>query len=113
MLTRLSRLWDRPCRPTGESEVSVVVIDATKARKLLAGIRLVNGALALVAPQFLLRRLGADPDRDPSGIYPFRDRSRKDCAPIGRMNYKVRNNFLRDCLGTSNNSENMPPQKAS
>lgn len=49
-----------------------MVIDAAKARKLLAGIRLVNGALALVAPKFLLRRLGTDPNRDPSGIYPFR-----------------------------------------
>ena len=49
-----------------------MVIDASRARKVLAGIRLVNGGLALVAPQFLLRRLGTDPDRDPSGIYPFR-----------------------------------------
>ena len=39
---------------------------------MLAAIRLVNGALALLAPRFLLRRLGTDPDRDPSGIYPFR-----------------------------------------
>lgn len=49
-----------------------MIIDATKARKLLAGIRLVNGLLALKAPKFLLRRLGTDADRDPSGIYPFR-----------------------------------------
>ena len=28
--------------------------------------------LALVAPQLLLRRLGTDPGRDPSGIYPLR-----------------------------------------
>ena len=49
-----------------------MVIDASRARKVLAGIRLVNGGLALVAPQSLLRRLGTDPDRDPSGIYPFR-----------------------------------------
>ena len=49
-----------------------MVIDAARARKVLAGVRLVNGGLALVAPQFLLRRLGTDPDRDPSGIYPFR-----------------------------------------
>jgi hypothetical protein len=49
-----------------------VVIDAARARQLLAGVRLVNGGLALFAPQFLLRRLGTDPDRDPSGIYPFR-----------------------------------------
>lgn len=47
-------------------------IDAVRARKVLAGVRLVNGLLALLAPRFLLRRLGTDPDRDPSGIYPFR-----------------------------------------
>jgi hypothetical protein len=49
-----------------------MVVDAARARKLLAGIRLVNGGLALFAPRFLLRRLGTDPNRDPSGIYPFR-----------------------------------------
>jgi hypothetical protein len=49
-----------------------VVIEAARARKVLAGIRLVNGGLALLAPEFLLRRLGTDPERDPSGIYPFR-----------------------------------------
>jgi hypothetical protein len=48
------------------------VIDAARARKVLAGVRLVNGGLALLAPRCLLRRLGTDPDRDPSGIYPFR-----------------------------------------
>jgi hypothetical protein len=47
-------------------------IDAARARKVLAVVRIVNGVLALVAPKFLLRRLGTDPDRDPSGIYPFR-----------------------------------------
>ena len=40
--------------------------------KILAGVRLFNGSLALVAPQLLLRRLGADPRREPSGIHPFR-----------------------------------------
>jgi hypothetical protein len=49
-----------------------VVVDAARARKVLAVVRLVNGVLALVAPKFLLRRLGTDPERDPSGIYPFR-----------------------------------------
>jgi hypothetical protein len=52
--------------------VKALVIEAAKARKVLAVIRLVNGGLALFAPQVLLRRLGTDPDRDPSGIYPFR-----------------------------------------
>jgi hypothetical protein len=42
------------------------------ARKTLAGIRLFNGTVALVAPQLLLRRLGADTSVDPSGKYPFR-----------------------------------------
>jgi hypothetical protein len=39
---------------------------------VLAGVRLLNGGLALLAPQVLLRRLGTDPEKDPSGIYPFR-----------------------------------------
>jgi hypothetical protein len=47
-------------------------VDAVRARKVLAVVRIVNGAAALFAPQFLLRRLGTDPDRDPSGVYPFR-----------------------------------------
>jgi hypothetical protein len=47
-------------------------VDAVRARKVLAVVRIVNGAVALFAPQFLLRRLGTDPDRDPSGVYPFR-----------------------------------------
>jgi hypothetical protein len=49
-----------------------VVADAVRARKGLAVVCLVNGGLALLAPRFLLRRLGTDPDRDPSGIHPFR-----------------------------------------
>lgn len=47
-------------------------IDGERARRTLAAIRLVNGALALVAPRFLIRRLGTDPDLDPSAVYPFR-----------------------------------------
>jgi hypothetical protein len=42
------------------------------ARILLAGIRLVNGAAALFAPGFLLRRLGLDPDANPGAYYAFR-----------------------------------------
>jgi hypothetical protein len=49
-----------------------VLIDGERARKALAAIRLVNGALALLTPRLLIRRLGTDPDRDPSAIYPFR-----------------------------------------
>jgi hypothetical protein len=49
-----------------------VLIDGERARQKLAAIRLINGALALFAPGFLIRRLGTDPDRDPSAIYPFR-----------------------------------------
>jgi hypothetical protein len=52
--------------------VELVLVDAVTARRLLGVIRLVNGTLALLAPRFLLRRLGTDPDLDPSGIYPFR-----------------------------------------
>lgn len=49
-----------------------MLIDGERARRTLAAIRLLNGALALVAPRLLIRRLGTDPDRDPSAIYPFR-----------------------------------------
>lgn len=47
-------------------------LDAASARRLLAGVRLVNGTVALVAPGLMLRRLGTDPDEDPSGVYPLR-----------------------------------------
>jgi hypothetical protein len=49
-----------------------MALDPATARKALAGVRLVNGTLGLFAPQVLLRRLGTDPDVDPSGVYPFR-----------------------------------------
>ncbi len=49
-----------------------MAIDPATARKVLAGIRLLNGTLGLVAPKVLLRRLGTDPDVDRSGVYPFR-----------------------------------------
>ncbi len=42
------------------------------ARRLLATIRLVNGTAGLLAPELLLRRLGADADSGRSGVYPFR-----------------------------------------
>ncbi len=42
------------------------------ARILLACIRLFNGAAALLAPKFLLRRLGVDPNTNPSALYALR-----------------------------------------
>lgn len=42
------------------------------ARIALAGIRLVNGIAALVAPGFLARRLNVDPAANPSLLYVFR-----------------------------------------
>ena len=45
---------------------------ARTARQVLAAVRIVNGALGLFAPRFLLRRLAVDPERDRSGVYPFR-----------------------------------------
>ena len=42
------------------------------ARLALATIRLVNGAMALLAPEMMLRRLGADPAVNPVAIYPLR-----------------------------------------
>jgi hypothetical protein len=42
------------------------------ARVLLACIRLVNGGAALVAPGFLARQIGVDPDANPGIKYVFR-----------------------------------------
>jgi hypothetical protein len=42
------------------------------ARVALASIRLVNGALALLAPGVMLRRLGADPKTNGVAVYPLR-----------------------------------------
>jgi hypothetical protein len=42
------------------------------ARVLLAWIRLLNGAAALLAPGFLARQIGIDPDRNPGVTYVFR-----------------------------------------
>ena len=41
-------------------------------RRVLAGVRILNGTAGLLAPEFLLRRLGAALQHDRSGIYPFR-----------------------------------------
>ena len=46
--------------------------DPAAPRKVLAAIRIFNGTAALLAPEFLLRRLGTDLSRDRSGVYPFR-----------------------------------------
>jgi hypothetical protein len=42
------------------------------ARVLLANIRLLNGLLALLAPGFLARRIGVDPEANPGITYVFR-----------------------------------------
>src|SRR5437588_8241218 len=42
------------------------------ARVLLGCIRLINGGLALVAPQFLCRNIGIDPNATPAAPYVFR-----------------------------------------
>src|SRR5690348_10351394 len=42
------------------------------ARVLLASIRLLNGGLALLAPGFLARQIGVDPETNPGITYVFR-----------------------------------------
>ena len=42
------------------------------ARIALAAIRLVNGTMALLTPEMMLRRLGADPAGNQVAIYPLR-----------------------------------------
>ena len=49
-----------------------MLLSRDHARLALATIRLVNGTLALVAPNTLLRRLGADPNANKVAIYPMR-----------------------------------------
>lgn len=42
------------------------------APRMLGGIRLFNGAAALLAPGSVARRLGVDPDANPAPVYPLR-----------------------------------------
>jgi hypothetical protein len=45
---------------------------ADKARMLLGAIRLLNGGMAFLAPGFLARRLGSDPEANPALLYVLR-----------------------------------------
>lgn len=47
-------------------------LTADRARTILAGVRIANGAAALLVPHVLLRRLGVDSGLGRSGVYPFR-----------------------------------------
>src|SRR5689334_15338756 len=42
------------------------------ARVALATVRLVNGTMALLTPETMIRRLGADPDAEPVAVHPLR-----------------------------------------
>jgi hypothetical protein len=54
------------------SEEASMPLSRDHARLALATVRLVNGTLALLAPNTLLHRLGADPDASKVAIYPMR-----------------------------------------
>jgi hypothetical protein len=58
----------------GRTITTQVTMDQVRefARYSLAGIRIVNGALALFAPVFLANRLGFDPKANGAAIYVFR-----------------------------------------
>jgi hypothetical protein len=57
----------------GRTGVSVIGTVATTARYALGGIRLVNGALGLLAPTVIIRRFGDDdPASNPAAIYGLR-----------------------------------------
>jgi hypothetical protein len=45
---------------------------ANNARIALGVIRLINGALGIIAPGILVRRLGGDPKVSPAALYAFR-----------------------------------------
>ena len=49
-----------------------MLIGRDHARIALATIRLVNGTMALLAPEMMLRRLGADPAVNGVAVYPLR-----------------------------------------
>ena len=44
----------------------------SKARYVLAAIRIGNGLLALVAPSLIIKRFGEDPEKDAAAIYGLR-----------------------------------------
>ena len=44
----------------------------TVTRLLLAGIRLVNGSIALFAPRIFIGNLGSDAAQNPAAVYAFR-----------------------------------------
>ena len=48
------------------------MLSSDTARRTLGVIRIVNGTAGLLAPEFLLGRLGVDTTTDHSGAYPFR-----------------------------------------
>ncbi|GAA2078861.1 hypothetical protein [Actinomadura alba] len=49
-----------------------MALNSDQARIALGVIRLFNGTMAMVAPEFMLRRLGANPVANGVAIYPFR-----------------------------------------
>src|SRR4051794_37966179 len=49
-----------------------MVLTRDQARVALATIRLVNGTVALLTPEKMIRRLGADPDAEPVAVHPLR-----------------------------------------
>jgi len=65
--------WRKCVGDFSESEVAPVGDRLSRApeyaRMLLAAIRILNGVLALVAPQVLARRVGIDPDRSSASLY--------------------------------------------
>lgn len=48
------------------------MLNHDRARKLLGVIRIVNGALALLAPKRLTKMLGADPESNGAALYALR-----------------------------------------
>jgi hypothetical protein len=48
------------------------MLSPNAARRTLGVVRIVNGAAGLLAPEYLLRKLGVDTTTDHSGAYPFR-----------------------------------------
>jgi hypothetical protein len=73
-----------------------------KARILLAGIRILNGGAALLAPKVLARRVRPDPEPSPAAIYAFRMfgvRTVKIGADLLSGDAAVREHAAREALG--------------
>jgi hypothetical protein len=56
----------------GQDPAGRVACAGRVARRALAGIRIVNGGVALLAPGFIIRQFGESPEKDNAAVYGLR-----------------------------------------